>query len=142
MQLLQKLKFLFLMVVLSFDFLFRYALILQRTLHHDLFSPQVHGVDRGDQKEKYNLRAVEYLIGSSSKLDDLIVLGMITQIVEGKYHLEDVTGSVELDLSEAKFTTGLYTENCFVLAEGWYDDKVFHIKAIGLPPPEPATVSK
>lgn len=99
-------------------------------------------MDRGIKKEKYNLKSVEYLIGSSSKLTDLIVLGMITQMVEGKYHLEDATGSVELDLSETTFHTGLYTENCFVLAEGSYEDKVFHITAIGLPPPEPAHMSR
>ncbi|CAL8111184.1 unnamed protein product [Orchesella dallaii] len=120
----------------------RYFALLQRTLHHELFAPQVHGVDREDRKDKYNLKFIEFLIGSSQKLTDLIILGMITQLVEGKYFLEDTTGSVELDLSEAKFHTGLYTENCFVLAEGHYEDKIFHISAIGLPPPESASVTR
>lgn len=40
------------------------------------------------------------------------------------------------------FHTGLFTENCFVLAEGWYEDEVFHVNAFGFPPPEPAKVTR
>ena len=40
------------------------------------------------------------------------------------------------------FHTGLFTEHCFVLAEGWYEDEVFHVNAFGFPPPEPAKVSR
>ena len=43
---------------------------------------------------------------------------MLTQIKHGKYSLEDPTGCVDLDMTEAKFHRGLYTENCFVLVEG------------------------
>ena len=63
---------------------------------------------------------------------------MITQLKEGKWHLEDDTGSVQLDLSRANFHTGLFTECCFVLAEGWYEDGIFHANAFGLPPAERA----
>ena len=40
------------------------------------------------------------------------------------------------------FHTGLFTENCFVLAEGFYEDEVFHISAFGFPPPEPASITR
>ncbi|KAK2181720.1 hypothetical protein NP493_385g04054 [Ridgeia piscesae] len=40
------------------------------------------------------------------------------------------------------FHTGLFTENCFVLAEGWYEDEVFHVNAFGFPPPEPASTTR
>jgi DNA polymerase epsilon subunit 2 len=53
------------------------------------------------------------------------------QMTYGTWHLEDPSGAVELDLSQAKFHTGLYAENCFVLAEGWYDDQVLHVLALG-----------
>ena len=53
------------------------------------------------------------------------------QITYGTWHLEDPSGAVELDLSQTKFHTGLYAENCFVLAEGWYDDQVLHVLALG-----------
>jgi len=40
------------------------------------------------------------------------------------------------------FHTGLFTENCFVLAEGFYEDEVFHVSAFGFPPPEPARITR
>uniref|UniRef100_A0AAR2JWB5 DNA polymerase II subunit 2 n=1 Tax=Pygocentrus nattereri TaxID=42514 RepID=A0AAR2JWB5_PYGNA len=58
----------------------------------------------------------------------------------GKFFLEDQTGSVQLNLS--KFHSGLYTESCFVLAEGWYEDSVFHVTAFGFPPIEPSSTTR
>ena len=49
---------------------------------------------------------------------------------------------VRVDLSETKFHVGLYTENCFVLAEGWYDDNVFHVLALGFPPAETSDTTR
>ncbi|RUS85491.1 hypothetical protein EGW08_006767, partial [Elysia chlorotica] len=40
------------------------------------------------------------------------------------------------------FQAGLVTENSFVLAEGWYDDGIFHVEAFGLPPPEKAETTR
>lgn len=99
-------------------------MLLQRTQRHDLFSPASSvGVNASAAdlagKKKFKLKNVEYLLSTASKLSDIIVLGMLTQIKHGKYSLEDPTGAVILDMSEAKFHTGLYTENCFVLVEGW-----------------------
>jgi DNA polymerase epsilon subunit 2 len=85
---------------------------------------------------------VEFLSGSSSKIGEVVVLGMITQLKEGKFFLEDPTGSVQLDMTETKFHTGFYAESCFVLAEGHYEDSIFHVTAMGLPPPEDAGVSR
>lgn len=121
---------------------FRYSILLQRTYHHELFSPIIRGGEWDDARKKFQLRPIEFLAGSNTKVVDVVVLGMISQLKEGKYFIEDNTGSMELDLSETKFHTGLYTENCFVLAEGMYDEGIFHIKAMGLPPPETALVTK
>uniref|UniRef100_A0A8C3GAA7 DNA polymerase II subunit 2 n=1 Tax=Cyclopterus lumpus TaxID=8103 RepID=A0A8C3GAA7_CYCLU len=52
----------------------------------------------------------------------------------GKFYLEDPSGTVQLEMS--KFHNGLYTESCFVLAEGWYEDAVFHVNGFGFPPTE------
>lgn len=119
----------------------RYAMLHQRTSRHDLFAPATHATKETKAK-KFHLKAVEFLLGTTAKLDDVIVLGMITQITHGSYFLEDPTGVVQLDLSEAKFHTGLFTENCFVLAEGWYDDNRFHVLAMGFPPAEPAQTTR
>ncbi|XP_070570240.1 DNA polymerase epsilon subunit 2-like [Ptychodera flava] len=119
----------------------RYSILYQRTSRHNLFTPVVPGASEA-QSKKFKLKPVEYLLGSTTKLGDIIVLGMLTQLKEGKYYLEDPTGAVELNLSQANFHTGLFTENCFVLAEGWYDDQVFHVNAFGFPPPEPADTTR
>ena len=121
---------------------FRHTLLHQRTLHHELFTPVLQGVEWESEKKKFNLYDIEFLTGCTSKLNDLVVLGMITQLKEGKYYLEDPTGAVQIDLSLCKYHTGLFTENCFVLAEGFYDDGIFNVMAIGLPPPEEASVTR
>ena len=55
---------------------------------------------------------------------------------------EDPSGVVKLNMTEAKFHTGLFTENCFVLAEGWYEDNEFHILALGFPPAESSETTR
>ncbi|KAA0711688.1 DNA polymerase epsilon subunit 2 [Triplophysa tibetana] len=92
------------------------------------------------------LKTVEALLGSTAKLGEVIVLGMITQLKEGKFYLEDPSGTVQLNISKAIsfpcFHSGLYTESCFVLAEGWYEDSVFHVNAFGFPPTEPSSITR
>ncbi|XP_036110143.1 DNA polymerase epsilon subunit 2 isoform X3 [Molossus molossus] len=90
----------------------------------------------------HQLKTVETLLGSTTKIGDVIVLGMITQLKEGKFFLEDPTGTVQLDLSKAQFHSGLYTESCFVLAEGWFEDQLFHVNAFGFPPTEPSSTTR
>ena len=120
----------------------RYMTIYQRTIRHDLFAPPSAAAHPNQKTNKYELKHVEYLLGSTAKLGKIIVLGMIAQIKEGKYYLEDSTGVVQMNLSNAKYHTGLFTENCFVLAEGLYEDGMFHVDALGCPPSEPPQVTR
>ena len=83
------------------------------------------------QNEKYSLRTVDFLLGTNAKLENIIILGMLTTLKHGRYSIEDTTGSLDLDLTETKFSRGLYTENNFVLAQGWYEDRLFHVAALG-----------
>ncbi|XP_053376311.1 DNA polymerase epsilon subunit 2-like [Mercenaria mercenaria] len=119
----------------------RYTILQQRTLRHDLFTPPALG-SAPDESKKFQLKPIEYLLGTTAKVGEVIVLGMLTQLKEGKWYLEDPTGVVQIDLSKANFHTGLFTENCFVLAEGWYEDEMFHVNAFGFPPPEPAKTTR
>ncbi|GAB1607932.1 DNA polymerase epsilon subunit 2-like [Argonauta hians] len=119
----------------------RYNLLYQRTTRHHLFTPPAVG-DTDDNSRKFQLKPIEHLLGTTTKQGELIVLGMLSQLKEGKWYLEDPTGSVLIDITSASFHTGLFTENCFVLAEGWYEDSVFHVTAFGFPPPEPASVTR
>jgi len=114
----------------------RYLQLQQRVARHDFFS------GNANVPRKYKLKPVEFLLGTVNRLDDLVVLGMLTQITYGTYYLEDPSGAVKLDLSETKFNTGLFTENCFVLAEGWFVDDVYHVKALGFPPAEESSVTR
>uniref|UniRef100_A0A8C9L1F1 DNA polymerase II subunit 2 n=1 Tax=Serinus canaria TaxID=9135 RepID=A0A8C9L1F1_SERCA len=118
----------------------RYSILQQRTHRHELFTPSPVDAHPDDSKNKFQLKTVETLLGSAAKVAEVIVLGMITQLKEGKFFLEDPTGVVQLDLS--KFHSGLYTESSFVLAEGWYEDEVFHVNAFGFPPTEPSATTR
>ncbi|MPC87118.1 DNA polymerase epsilon subunit 2 [Portunus trituberculatus] len=81
------------------------------------------------------------LVGASQQTK-VLVLGLLTKLVEGKYHLEDDTGNVEVDLTNVQFKNGLFTLNSIVLVEGWYDNNVLHAETIGMPPPEPPSLSR
>ncbi|XP_012867681.1 PREDICTED: DNA polymerase epsilon subunit 2 [Dipodomys ordii] len=120
----------------------RYTILHQRTHRHELFTPPVIGSHPDESGSKFQLKTIETLLGSTTKIRDVIVLGMITQLKEGKFFLEDPTGTVQLDLSKAQFHSGLYTEACFVLAEGWFEDHVFHVNAFGFPPTEPSSTTR
>ena len=118
----------------------RYMLLQQRTLRHEFFTPTPLG--QTSHLEKFNLRNVEFLLSSSGLPDKIVVLGMLSQIKEGRYHLEDPTGIVEIDISECSFHIGLFVENSLVLAEGMYEDKIFHLHAVGFPPIEESAESR
>ncbi|XP_054581335.1 DNA polymerase epsilon subunit 2 isoform X4 [Eptesicus fuscus] len=92
----------------------RYTILHQRTHRHELFTPPVIGSHPDESGSKF----------------------------QGKFFLEDPTGTVQLDLSKAQFHSGLYTESCFVLAEGWFEDQVFHVNAFGFPPTEPSSTTR
>ncbi|XP_030070184.1 DNA polymerase epsilon subunit 2 [Microcaecilia unicolor] len=120
----------------------RYTILQQRTHRHELFTPPVIGAHPDDSRSKFQLKTIDTLLGNTAKVGEVIVLGMITQLKEGKFFLEDPTGTVQLDLSKAQFHSGLYTESCFVLAEGWYEDQIFHVNAFGFPPTEPSSTTR
>lgn len=112
----------------------RYTLIWQRTIRNKLF---VQETLPGNESERcFNLRKIEVLLSCSSKVDEVIVLGLLTQLTEGKFYLEDPTGSIALDMSQTRYHSGLFTESSFVLAEGFYEDKILHVMGLVLPPSE------
>ncbi|KAM6130891.1 LOW QUALITY PROTEIN: DNA polymerase epsilon subunit 2 [Pterocles gutturalis] len=91
----------------------RYSILQQRTHRHELFTPAAVVAHPDDGRSKFQLKTIETL-GSTAKVGEVIVLGMITQLKE--------------------FHSGLYTESCFVLAEGWYEDG-FHVNAFWISAP-------
>ncbi|XP_037722354.1 DNA polymerase epsilon subunit 2 [Drosophila subpulchrella] len=121
----------------------RYAMLLQKTLRHDLFAPAViqDGVAAEAQAKKFKLQFAENLLATSA-VKEAVVLGLLTQLKEGKFYVEDPTGCVQLDLTGARFHAGFFCEGCFVLAEGNYKEGILKVDGLGFPPAEPATSSR
>ena len=69
--------------ILILNPMIRYKLLQQRTARHDLFN----GQNVGAENKRFQLKAVEFLLGTTNRLDDIIVLGMITQLSPGTYYL-------------------------------------------------------
>ncbi|XP_046972763.1 DNA polymerase epsilon subunit 2 [Vanessa cardui] len=117
----------------------RYTMIWQRTIRNKLFAKET--LPSMESENRFQLRKIEVLQSSSSRVDNVIVLGLLTQLTEGKYYLEDPTGSVPLDMTQTRYHSGLFTESSFVLAEGYYDDKVLNVMGLVLPPSESRAIS-
>ncbi|KAK7790122.1 hypothetical protein R5R35_006489 [Gryllus longicercus] len=120
----------------SFLYRERYTILLHRTSRHEVFAPAAMGLSGNRGTKKGSLHTVEYFLSSSKRIDSCVCLGLLAKFQENQFFLEDPTGILKLDISEAKYQAGLYTENCFVLVEGFYEDSVFHVNSIGLPPAE------
>eukprot|EP00038_Savillea_parva_P009957 m.186937 g.186937 ORF g.186937 m.186937 type:complete len:565 (-) comp16932_c0_seq1:184-1878(-) len=122
----------------------RFNILRQRTLRHALFRSKLEGTEEADGAG-YKLTPLSALLGHSrfrgTGSEGLIVLGMLAQLEEGKYYLEDLDGKVRLSLADASPAYGLYTENSIVIVEGTYEDEVFHARTIAQPPSEPRSAS-
>lgn len=116
----------------------RYALVQQRILRDASFQPKLvtNRIGRATQnnndgKEIITITPVESLLGRSGRR---FLLGMIVQVEEGKYYLEDHTAQVPLNFTEASLLTdGFVTENCIVIIEGEAIDGVLHVHYMGSP---------
>ncbi|OLY79543.1 DNA polymerase epsilon subunit 2 [Smittium mucronatum] len=77
---------------------------------------------------------------------DFVIFGMLSQIEEGVYCIEDKEGRIRLDLSEISISdvenTGIITLNSFVLVEGHLIDETFVVNSLSQPPPEKISISK
>ncbi|KAL0269277.1 UNVERIFIED_CONTAM: hypothetical protein PYX00_007072 [Menopon gallinae] len=117
----------------------RYNLIFQRTKRHNLFRQQKLV---NPEKPVFVLRTVEWFLCCTDKIENAVLVGLLVQKNETSYSVEDLTGSLQLDMSNAKFHDGLFPEHSIVLIEGVYQDKIFHVHGIGFPPTEPSSKSR
>uniref|UniRef100_A0A182PSQ3 DNA polymerase epsilon subunit n=1 Tax=Anopheles epiroticus TaxID=199890 RepID=A0A182PSQ3_9DIPT len=120
----------------------RYWTLWQKTCRHEKFSRRTTpGMEDPNSGTNLVLRKVENIL-STSKMNDVVLLGLLTQLTEGRYYLEDPTGSVPIDISTATYSSGLFCEGCFLLAYGKYRDGVLKVEEIGFPLPELAASSR
>lgn len=75
----------------------RLELLRQVTLKQEPFAPRKLGEVN---VEKYELVPIEFLLSNCSKPGEVYVMGILSQLTEGQYYLEDSDGSVKLDLKK------------------------------------------
>ena len=96
----------------------RFDLLLQRLLRQPSFRPPVH--DSANADTYYQLTPISNLRGKAT--GQYLIFGMLTQIEDGKLHIEDLNGNLELKFVDNVLkSSGIFTQNCFVIVEGLYD---------------------
>ncbi|XP_008205450.1 DNA polymerase epsilon subunit 2 [Nasonia vitripennis] len=116
----------------------RLDLLWYRTLKHATFAPSKFGKT---EENKLQLVPIEYLL-SESKTKDVCVMGLLAQLKEGQYYLEDYGGSVKINLKDAFYSSSLIMEGSIVVAKGRYIDGVLRVENIDFPPPEVSESSR
>jgi DNA polymerase epsilon subunit 2 len=92
-------------------------MLKQRILRHPSFRKPTY---TSDNDSYFQITPLSNLKGKP--VGRFLVFGMLTQLEDGKLHLEDTDGSIELKFKdELKQSEGVFTLNCFVLVEGIYD---------------------
>ncbi|XAR56171.1 DNA-directed DNA polymerase [Bertholletia excelsa] len=111
----------------------RFLLLLQRLSRDPYFSRPVFDTEMS-QYGSCEISPIQSLIGLTGRR---WIMGVICQLEDGHFYLEDLTAAVEINLSNAKITTGFFSENTIVLAEGeMLVDGIFQVKTCGFPPLE------
>ena len=112
----------------------RLAMLEGRTRRHNMFKAPVLS-QSVTPREFIEITGIDALLGRTGLR---VVLGMLVELDDGSFHIEDGHGSVPLDLSNAALTSGLFTRHSIVLAEGeMHSSGIFKVRQLGLPPPEP-----
>jgi len=120
----------------------RIAVLQQRLMRNKLFTRPALQLGSTGGQVFCELTPVQTLMGAH-KGDSQFVLGLISQLEDGRFFLEDATGSVAINLADCDYDTGFFTESSVVVAEGVMGhDNVFKVSALGFPPTEPALNSK
>ena len=115
----------------------RYALTYQRVLRHELFRPSdLAHLGTGSEAVQYKLTPIESLLGrqKQQKHKSILLLGLLQQVEEGQYYLEDLTGQVPISFQHAKVVEGFFvTEGNILLVEGAFQDGILYAQRIGHP---------
>ncbi|XP_021291975.1 DNA polymerase epsilon subunit B isoform X2 [Herrania umbratica] len=110
----------------------RFLLLFQRVSRDQHFIKPAFDTDETSQN--CQLSPIQSLVGQRGKR---WVMGVISQLEDGHFYLEDLTAAVEIDFSKAKITTGFFTENTIVVAEGeMLSEGIFQVITCGFPPLE------
>eukprot|EP01036_Dinobryon_divergens_P024299 gene24299-32735_t len=112
----------------------RLFLTQQRLLRSGQFS--LKGLGKGvknsssENKDIHEISTVESLLGSTGTK---VLFGIITQLEEGVWYVEDLTAVIPIDLSGAQTYPLFFTEGSQVVMQGELRDGVFRVQVLGLP---------
>ena len=113
----------------------RFNLVHQRVRRHNAFrqtistnSAQLDSASTPGIK----ITPIDSLLG---EYGNRFLLGMLTQVEEGCYYLEDLTGKIPINMANIR-CDGFVSENTIVLVEGAVIDGVFKPEKMGMPPYE------
>ncbi|GAV68532.1 DNA_pol_E_B domain-containing protein/Dpoe2NT domain-containing protein [Cephalotus follicularis] len=111
----------------------RLLLLLQRVARDPHFSKPAFDTEMSSFGS-CEISPIQSLIGQTGTK---WVMGVISQLEDGHFYLEDLTSSMEINLSKAKITTGFFSENTIIVAEGkMLLDGIFEVITCGFPPLE------
>ncbi|GMI81096.1 CYCLOPS 2, DNA polymerase epsilon subunit B2 [Hibiscus trionum] len=118
----------------------RFLLLFQRVSRDQHFIKPSFDTDV-ENSQSCQLSTIQSLVGQRGKR---WVMGVISQLEDGHFYLEDLTAAVEIDFSKAisfytqyKITTGFFTENTVIVAEGeMLSEGIFQVITCGFPPLE------
>ncbi|KAI5673983.1 hypothetical protein M9H77_14347 [Catharanthus roseus] len=111
----------------------RFLLLSQRLSRQPEFSKPAFDFDISEYRT-CEISPIQSLVG---RLGRTWIMGLISQLEDGHFYLEDLNAAVEIDFSDAKITTGFFVENSVVVAEGeMLPNGVFKAETCGFPPLE------
>ena len=113
----------------------RFLLLQQRINRHRMFVKPAFDCGAAVDRTYCELTPLTGLLGAAGETK--YVMGCLSQLEDDRFYLEDLTGQIQVDVSHAATSSGLFTENCIVVAEGEVrKDGVFEARALGFPPAE------
>ena len=107
----------------------RFLLLQQRLARSKQFE---RSTLRTTDRRGIELSSIQSLLGS--RAERRFIAGSLSQLEDGRFHMEDLTGTVRVDLTACERSAGLFTENCVVIAEGEVrQDGVFEVIELMFP---------
>lgn len=108
----------------------RFLMLFQILSRDSQFSKPGFGSTMSENGSR-EISSIQSLVGQIGRK---WVMGVISQLEDDHFLLEDLTAAVAVNLSDAKITTGFFVENTIVVAEGEMQlDGVFKVRTCGFP---------
>lgn len=122
----------------------RYAMIHQRLMRNDDFAPPSSHLPLKQSETHFLLQPISTVLSGDLGVSTC-VLAMLRVVDSSRVILEDPSGTIEADLSDAGTTAGLFPSGSIVIIEGTLQERgnqsVYRVCSIGHPPAEPRSAT-